>query len=164
MAKNNFAMAEKKKKTDKGKTARAKNRRGQADSMLGPVWHAWLEHVRNKGPTWLYVALCLTHLLCSRITEVMRLTTESFEHEEKHVSIAALKRQPTIAKPLSEAACLVTESLRKYGVSVQRARRNGARGHEVYLDKWTWPETGHLFPSTRRDSKHAYRTKDVVAA
>ena len=58
----------------------------------------------------------------------------------------------------------MTESLRDYGVSVQRARRNGARGHAVYLDKWAWPETGLLFPATRRDSSLSHHSKDVVAA
>ena len=47
---------------------------------------------------------------------------------------------------------------------MQRARRNGARGHAVYLDKWTWPETGLLFPATRRDIGLSYHSKDVVAA
>ena len=116
---------------------------------------AWLEHVRNQGPAWLCVALSLTHLLCCRITEIMRLTAESFDHEKKCVTIEALKRQAATTKPLSEAACLVTESLRDYGVSVQRARRNGARGHAVYLDTWMWPETGLLFPATRKDSTQA---------
>eukprot|EP00975_Prorocentrum_lima_P039254 8247236-Prorocentrum_lima.AAC.1 len=30
----------------------------------------------RKGPTWLHVASSLTHLLCCRITEVMRLSTK----------------------------------------------------------------------------------------
>ena len=93
----------------------------------------------------------------------MRLTAESFDHEKKCVMIEALKRQAATTKPLTEAACLVTESLRDYGVSVQRARRNGARGHAVYLDKWAWPETGLLFPATRKDSRLSYHSKDVVA-
>ena len=59
---------------------------------------------------------------------------------------------------------MVTESLRDYGVSVQRARRNGARGHAVYLDQWAWPDTGLLFPATRIDSRHTHHSKDVVAA
>ena len=58
----------------------------------------------------------------------------------------------------------MAESSQDYGVSVQRARRNGARWHAVYLDQWTWPETGLLFPATRKDSKVCYHSKDVVAA
>ena len=54
--------------------------------------------------------------------------------------------------------------MRDGGVSVQRARRNGARGHAVYLDKWTWPGTGLLSPATRKDSRLSYHSKDVVAA
>ena len=86
------------------KTSTTKNRRGQANPLLGSTWHAWLEHVRNQGPTWLYVALSLTHLLCCRITEIMRLTAESFDHEKKCVTIEALKRQPATRTPLTEAA------------------------------------------------------------
>ena len=136
----------------------------QTPLFFWPTWCARLEHVRNQGPTWLYVALAMTHLLCCRITEVMRLTAESFDHEKKCVTIEALKRQATTTKPFSEATYMVTESMRTYGVSVQRARRNGARGHEVHLDKWTWPETGLLFPATRKDSSLSDHSKDVVAA
>ena len=92
------------------KTSTTKNRCGQATPLLGSTWHAWLEHVRNQGPTWLYVALALTHLLCCRITEIMRLTAESFDHEKKCVTIEALKREAATTKSLTEAACLVTES------------------------------------------------------
>ena len=54
--------------------------------------------------------------------------------------------------------------MRGYGVSVQRARRNGAHGHVVYLDQWALPESGLLFPATRIDSRHSHHSKDVVAA
>ena len=45
------------------KTSTTKNRRGQAHPLLLSAWHAWLGHVRNQEPAWLYVALSLTHLL-----------------------------------------------------------------------------------------------------
>ena len=46
----------------------------------------------------------MTHLFGCRITEVMRLTAESFDHEKKCVAIEALKRQTATTTPLSKAA------------------------------------------------------------
>ena len=66
MAKGANKTSEKAGKRLAKKTALAKitkqHRRGQTDPLLGPAWHAWLEHVRNQWPTWLYVALSMAHL------------------------------------------------------------------------------------------------------
>ena len=47
------------------------------------LWHMWL-----------YVAVTLTHALCARITEVLKLKASDFHWSGRTVTIAALKRQP----------------------------------------------------------------------
>ena len=50
-----------------------KNAIGQADPLEGQAWQAWLAHVKNKGPTWLYVALTLLSRHRSPAFESQRL-------------------------------------------------------------------------------------------
>ncbi len=41
--------------------------------MSGESWDAWVKHVMAVGPTWLYVVVCISELLCLRVTECLRL-------------------------------------------------------------------------------------------
>ena len=46
---------------------------GKAQSLSGESWDAWVKHVMAVGPTWLYVVVCISELLCLRVTECLRL-------------------------------------------------------------------------------------------
>ena len=96
--------------------------------MEGQAWQAWLAHVKNKGPTWLYVALTGSHLLCCRITEVLRLKAKDFDFEHKVVAISSLKGQAAITKTMSCAAFSTFNRFKDEGISVQRVRGFGCRG------------------------------------
>ena len=80
----------------KGKK-RARTRKmklGQAAVLSGKVWTQWRNHILKTSTTWLYVAITLSHALCARITEVLKLKSSDFHWAAKTVTIAALKRQP----------------------------------------------------------------------
>ena len=121
--------------------------------------------MKNKGPTWLYVALTCSHLLCCRITEVLRLKAKDFGFEHKVVAISSLKGQAAITKTMSCAAFSTFNRFKDEGISVQRVRGIGCRGRMNVGDKWEWPleQDGLLFPADRSDSKTAERNKDTVS-
>ena len=67
---------------------------GQAATMSGKLWNQWRNHILKTCPTWLWVAISLTHMLCARITEVLSLRNQDFHWATRRVTIRALKRQP----------------------------------------------------------------------
>ena len=67
---------------------------GQAAVLSGKMWAQWANHILKSSTTWLYVAIFLTHALCARITEVLKLKGADFNWAGKTVTVAALKRQP----------------------------------------------------------------------
>ena len=138
---------------------------GQADKLPGAAWALWTHHVQAAGPSWLYPVVCLGHLLCLRVTEILSLSGKDFDLEKGVVKVRALKRQHATDKVLSEAAATFVRKLQEEGVSVSRVKNTGILGRQTSKDIWNWPEEpeDYLFPSTRRDSQQARRTKDTVA-
>ena len=109
--------------------------------------------------------MCLGHLLCLRVTEVLSLSPKDFDLVKAVVRVRALKRQHATDKALSEAATTFIRKLQEDGISVERVKNTGLRGLQTATDIWNWPEEpgDYLFPATRRDSKQSRRTKDAVA-
>ena len=137
---------------------------GQAATLPGSEWGSWLCHIMRFGTTWLYVVVLLTHLLCLRITEALRLRAENFRFKTPGtVYVAPLKNQPGMTKPLLAGVHNILEHLRKQGVKQKRKRNCGGRGHVTYVDKWEWPSKGLLFPASRSDCKSAAHNKDSVS-
>ena len=137
---------------------------GKATILAGPLWQAWLQHVLREGPTWLYVALFLSHMLCCRITEILKLTAGDFLWRSKSVQIAAMKGGPSVNKHMLSVIYPKLLALKKSGIKRKRTKCQGARGKVNYMDVWLWPEQAqaHLFRSTRSDSKLVRRNKDAV--
>ena len=138
---------------------------GQADKLPGAAWALWTNHVQATGPSWLYPVVCLGHLLCLRVTEVLSLASKDFDLVKGVVRVGALKRQAATEKILSEAAVAFVRKLQDDGINVNRERNTGVLGHKMVADNWNWPEEpeDYLFPATRRDSTKKRRTKDTVA-
>ena len=137
---------------------------GKAAVLSGPLWRLWMQHVWAQGPTWLWVALFLSHALCSRITEVLRLRASDFKWKSHSVYVAALKRCPGTQKHMMKAIFPELRQLREQGARKRRHRRWGARGVVHFWDSWTWPESeGLLFKSSRCDSHLVRRNKDTAA-
>ena len=149
------------------KTGRRRRRKGngQADKLPGAAWALWTNHVQATGPSWLYPVVCLGHLLCLRVTEVLSLSGKDFDLAGGVVRVRALKRQEATGKCLNEAAATFVRKLQEEGVSVNRMRNTGLQGVKAASDIWTWPEEAedYLFPATRRDSRQGRRTKDTVS-
>ncbi|CAE7253066.1 unnamed protein product [Symbiodinium natans] len=148
-----------KKKSSK-KTAGVKL--GKAATLPADLWGLWIKHVLQHGRCWLFVACVLSHLLCLRVTECLRLEATDFDMKSKSVLIAPLKRQAAVRKPLLANVKRILESLRRSGIQKKRAVQQGGRGRVVFIDKWVWPKKGLLFPSERPDSKTEHRCKDTV--
>lgn len=81
-------------------------KRGQAASLPGKLWSAWTKHLLSTGPTWIFVAISLTHILCCRITEVLWLRKQDFDFKQLFVTIRALKRQPQVGLCQLVSLCL----------------------------------------------------------
>ena len=149
------------------KNGRRRRRKGngQADKLPGAAWALWTNHVQATGPSWLYPVVCLGHLLCLRVTEVLSLSGKDFDLAGGVVRVRALKRQEATDKCLNEAAAAFVRKLQEEGVSVNRMRNTGLQGVKAASDIWTWPEEAedYLFPATRRDSRQGRRTKDTVS-
>ena len=137
-------------------------RLGKASSLPGELWGLWLKHVWKLGPSWLWVALFLSHCLCLRITEVLKLKAEDFQWKQKSVKIAPLKRQVTVHKHVLSTVAPFLRALRSKGCKRKRIQKKGARGTVVWTDEWSWPTAGRLFPSTRSDAHDTHRNKDTV--
>ena len=153
-------------KTVKKKSQRPGPKLGPAATLPGQDWILWLNHVCKKGSCWLFVALLLTHLLCLRITESLRLKSSDicFTGSKSSAYVGPLKRQGSVRKPLLQQAKTILEHLKEVGVKQKRSRCSGARGQIVFWDEWKWPKksSGYLFPSQRVDSVKPYRSKDAV--
>lgn len=147
------------------KTRAARQGLGQADKLPGAAWQLWTHHVQATGPSWLFPVVCLGHLLCLRVTEILSLRGEDVDFEKGVVRVRPLKRQDATDKVLSEAAVTFLRKMKDDGVCVKRSKNTGLRGIQELNDVWTWPENPehYLFPATRRDSQQERRTKDVVA-
>lgn len=139
-------------------------RLGQASGMNGDLWQLWLAHVLNQGPTWLYVCLLLTHCLCGRVTEILRLQKKDFDFANGTCYIKALKRGAPMRKPILSALLPAIKQLEKKGIKKKRTMKQGVRGEISYWDRWQWPSQpkGYLFPADRQDSRTKYRCKDTA--
>ena len=78
-------------------------KRGPAASLPGKLWAAWTQHLLATGPTWVWVAVVLTHILCCRITEVLSLRKRDFDFKKRCVTVRALKRQPQVQPQFGKA-------------------------------------------------------------
>ena len=89
-----------KKKTHGTRQKRGKSRKktrtvlGQAEALHGKLWVQWTQHVKRVGPSWLFVAITLSHMFCCRITEILSLQAGDFNVRHRFVKINPLKRQP----------------------------------------------------------------------
>ena len=140
--------------------------KGQADMLVGPSWRAWLDHLKITGPTWLWVLTTLCHLLCCRVTEVLKLQREDVDLEAGFVYVGPLKRQGEVRKALSKAAKEIFERfVEDGGATEQRTRKCGSRGVVTIHDRWRFPtveeKDAYLFPPVRKDSKLDRMNKDT---
>ena len=137
---------------------------GKASALRGELWPKWLQHVLKEGPTWLYVCLLLTHCLCCRVSEVLRLQRKEFNFRNNFCEIKPLKGGRAMRKHILSTVMPKLKQLRDRGISKRRSRKQGARGTIIYQDRWAWPseENDYLFPSERSDSKEVHRCKDTV--
>lgn len=135
---------------------------GKASELAGNLWKLWLAHVLREGRCWLYVCLIVTHLLCLRITECLRLKANDVSFKTNSVVIKSLKRQAAVRKPLLPEIKKVLNFLQEKGIKRRRTTQEGARGTTTWTDHWRWPTHGFLFPSDRVDSETVCRKKDTV--
>jgi len=61
-----------------------KGSQGKADPLRGEAWAAWLEHIWQHGPAWLYVFALLSEMLCLRPSEALRLNGSDFKLAAKY--------------------------------------------------------------------------------
>ena len=140
---------------------------GKAASLPGPLMAEWLAYILAVGPTWLHVLLKICHMLCLRISEACKLCKSDFDFRRCVVRVKAMKRQPEVHKPLMPECMREIIHLKRRGISLKRTQLKGSRGQITWKDCWQWPvgnegSGGLLFPSQRRDSKTAHRSKDTV--
>ena len=67
---------------------------GQAATLAGGLWAAWIKHLLATGPTWVYIHAIMCHMFCLRATEGLGLRGCDFDWRARSVRIRALKRQP----------------------------------------------------------------------
>ncbi len=72
--------------------------------------------MKKNGQTWLFVAVVMTHLLCCRITEVLRLCGRDFRFSDKSVFVKSLKYGSDCKKPLMQTTLEVLKKWKKNGV------------------------------------------------
>ena len=146
------------------KNQKPARRRGKASSMPGQLWPMWLAHVHKHGTCWLHACLLLTHVLCLRVTEALKLRACHFNFKTRTVLIEALKGQEPVNKPLISAVLPLLQHLRSKGLRKKRTRARGALPKDAFEDVWKFPKTGNafLFPASRKDSKQAHRCKNTV--
>lgn len=140
-----------------------KKKIGKATPLPGDLWCQWLIHVINNGQCWLYAALLLSHLLCLRITEVLRLKGSDFQWKQECVRIGPLKRQAATVKHMIKGVLPILLDLRKKPLKRKRKRNKGFLGCVQEWDTWSWPkDEGLLFPSHRSDASTLRRNKDTA--
>ena len=137
---------------------------GKASSLPGDLWFHWLRHVLAEGSSWLYVALLLSHVLCLRISEVLRLQAKDFDFRGKCARIKEMKGGPEMHKHILNVIMPTVKALRDKGVVKKRKQNRGVFGMVTFMDRWQWPVTSeaYLFPSDRADSLELHRVKDTV--
>lgn len=137
---------------------------GKACSLPGPLWELWLKHVLASGPTWLYVSLLLTHVLCCRITEILKLKRKDINFKRGTVFVAPLKKGPAVTKYVMKAAMSKLRSLRDRGVAKVRSRKKGMWGMVKETDRWKFPveQDDFLFPASRSDCHTKHTNKNTV--
>lgn len=137
---------------------------GKASALAGPLWEMWLQHVLAKGPTWLYVALMLTHVLCCRITEVLKLRKRDINFKRGTVFVGPLKKGPPVTKHVMKAAMAKLRLLRERGVGKMRMKQKGMWGLVKEMDRWKFPTDmdEFLFPASRQDCDTPHMNKNTV--
>ena len=137
---------------------------GKASALPGPLWELWLKHVLAEGPTWLYVSLLLTHVLCCRITEILKLRRRDINFKRAAIFVAPLKRGPAVTKHVMKAAMAKLRSLRDKGVAKMRSRNKGMWGMVKEMDRWKFPPDpdDFLFPASRNDCHTRHTNKNTV--
>ena len=99
-------------------------RLGPADSLQGNAFSLWMQHLCATGPTWVYVAMAMQHLLCCRITEILRTKKEDIDIAGRRCFIKPMKGGGGLWKPLSEAAVLLLSRWETNdGLKVQRSSK-----------------------------------------
>lgn len=141
-----------------------KYRLGKACALPGPLWDLWLKHVLDKGPTWLYVCLLLTHVLCCRVTEVLRLRKRDINFKRSTVFVGPLKKGRPMVKHVMKPAMAKLRSLRDQGVARRRTKNKGMWGAIKEMDRWQIPvhADDFLFPSSRSDCETPHMNKNTV--
>lgn len=155
------AKAKAKVKKDQGQ--KAKSKRGQADSLTGNGWAAWMTHVSRVGPSWLFVLFALCHLLCCRVSEILKLQLQDMDFENKRVKIKPLKKRGEIMKPISATLQKFLDKWRQDGgQSFTYTRKWGKQGLRTYRDTWSFPTEPeqYFFPPKRSDNKMGRMSKD----
>ena len=137
---------------------------GKASSLPGPLWELWLKHVLAMGPTWLYVSLLLTHMLCCRITEILKLRRRDINFKRGTIFVAPLKKGPAMTKHVMKPAMAKLRSLRDKGVAKVRSRNKGMWGMVKEMDRWKFPSDpdDFLFPASRNDCHTRHANKNTV--
>ena len=137
---------------------------GKANPLPGKLWVAWLNHVLASGPSWLYVALFLTHACCLRISEVLRLKMCHIDTKHGHVWVGPLKRGNAMYKKIMPPLLKKVKDLKAKGVKRKRSKNAGARGVTRVDDIWAWPKKPRqfLFPSKRVDAVESCMVKNTV--
>lgn len=159
------AVPKAKAKVKKDKNEKGKGKRGQADSLTGSAWSAWMTHLSRVGPSWLFVLFALCHLLCCRVTEILKLQLQDIDFEKKNVKIKPLKKRGEIMKPISATLQKFLDKWRQDGgQSFTYTRKWGKQGLRTYRDTWSFPTEmeQYFFPPKRSDNKMGRMSKDPL--
>ena len=106
----------------------------------------------------------MTHMLCCRITEILKLRRADIDFKKGAVFVASLKKGPAIIKHIMKPAMKKLRDLRAKGVGRTRTRNMGMWGRQRFQDTWSFPEEGgsYLLPSLRADAHKRHINKDTV--
>ena len=140
-----------------------KLKRGQADSLTGTAWSAWVAHVARVGPTYLFVIFTLCHLLCCRVTEILQIQLKDIDYENNRINVKALKRRGAILKPISATLRRFLDKWKNDGgVSFSYTRKWGKNGIRTFQDRWYYPSDPeqYFFPPKRSDNQLGRMCKD----
>ena len=143
---------------------KAEKKLGPADALHGAAFASWLSHLQSSGPTWLFIVVSLQHVLCCRVTEILRIQLQDCDLAGKRMFIKPMKKGAGLWKPLSEAALLLlTRWQEEGGVSVNRTKVCGSRGLQTHRDEWAWPlhPEDYFFPAGRKGAQCKHRNKDM---
>ena len=76
---------------------------GQAAVLSGKMWTQWRNRILKTSTTWLYVVVTLTHALCARVSEVLKLRASDFHWFGKAVTIKHVCRLSCTLEVLTSA-------------------------------------------------------------